>query len=154
MPVGRQVLGTIGGYLQLSADGSPVAKVAGITIDWATVAAVSGSPVTLNDGTTIAVGEKYLRYGQVVCKITTGGKYGPYDPAAGDGRAVLTRGACYALNRTALAAEMMDEYCEAIEGGRVWRARLIQSEAVAHTLALGPTFAEVVATFPGFYFVD
>jgi hypothetical protein len=115
---------------------------------------VTGSPVTLSDGTVIAVGEKYLRYGQIVCRITTGGKYGPYDPGAGDGRAVLTRGACYALNRTALAAEMMDEYCEAIEGGRVWRARLIQSEAVAHTLALGPTFAEVVATFPGFYFVD
>jgi hypothetical protein len=102
----------------------------------------------------IAVGEKYLRYGQVITQVTVGGKFGPYDPAGGDGREVLTRGKCYVLNRTALAAEMMDEYPEAIEGGRVFRARLLQSEAVAHTLALGPTFAELIAAFPGFYFVE
>jgi hypothetical protein len=147
-------LGTVGGYLQLTADGEPVAKVAGITVDWTTVAAVTGSAVTLADGQVIAVGDKYLRYGQVVTRITSSGKYGPYDPGASDGRELLVRGRAFVLNRTALAAEPMDEYPEAIEGGRIYRARLIQSEAAAHTLALGPTFAEVIATFPSFLFVE
>lgn len=154
MGVGRQVLATIGGYLQLTADGEPVAKVAGVTIDWATVAAVTGADVTLADGQVIKIGEKYLRYGQVISQITTGGKYGPYDPAAADGRQLLVRGRMFVLNRTALAAEPMDEYPEAIEGGRIYRARLIQSEAAAASLALGPTFANILLTFPNFYFVE
>lgn len=155
MGVGRQVIGTIGGFLQLTADGEPVPKVAGVTIDWATVAAVSGSDVTLSDGQVIKVGEKYLRYGQVVCRITSGGKYGPYDPAAADGReAAPVRGRAFLVNRTALQIEPMDEYPEVIEGGRVYRARIIQSEAVAHTLALGPTFAELNAAFPDLRYVE
>ena len=248
MGVGRQALGTIGGYLQLSADGAPLAKAGGITIDWDTVAAVSGSDVTLNDGRVIKVGEKFLRYGQTVVKMTGGeintltlaggasgdtftltvggettaaiaydanaaaidaalelldtvgtggvtvsgttpnfvltfapalgdvtvsgtgtgmtatiattnvggrdGMVGPFDPAAIDGRQTLVRGRAWVLNRTALEVEPMDDYAEAIEGGRIWRARLIQSEAATHTLADGPTFAEILATFPGFTFVE
>lgn len=57
---------------RVSADGSPKYKAGGITIDWGTVAAVSGSDVTLPDGSVIKIGTKYLRYGQVVAKITTG----------------------------------------------------------------------------------
>jgi hypothetical protein len=154
MALGRQVLGTVGGYLQVSADGEPIAKVAGVTIDWTTVAAVSGSDVTLTDGQVIKIGEKYLRYGQVIAQITTGGKYGPWDIAAADGRALLVRGRIFVLNRTAVNTEPMDDYPEAIEGGRVYRARLIQSEAATHTLALGPTFAEIVLAFPAMQFVE
>lgn len=148
------MLGTLGTTIQVSADGRPGAKLAGVTIDWTTVAAVSGSDVTLADGVVVKVGEKYLRYGQVIAQITTGGKYGPWDTAAVDGRALLVRGRTFILNRTALANEPADEYPEVIEAGRVWRARLIQSEAATHTLALGPTFAEVVATFPELRFVE
>jgi hypothetical protein len=57
---------------RVSADGSPKYKAGGITIDWSTVTAVSGSDVTLGDGSVIKIGQKYLRYGQVVCKETTG----------------------------------------------------------------------------------
>lgn len=45
-------------------------KVGGTTVDWSKVAAVSGSPVTLPDGTVIPVGKKYLRYGTILTKIT------------------------------------------------------------------------------------
>jgi hypothetical protein len=155
MALGRTVLGTVGGFLQVSADGAPLAKAAGVTIDWSTVAAVSGSDVTLNDGQVIPIGKKYLRYGQVITQITTGGKFGPYDPDASDGReAAPVRGKAYVLNRTALEDEPMDEYPEAIEGGRVFKARIIQSEAATHTLALGPTFAELNAAFPNFTYVQ
>lgn len=154
MGYGRQVLGSLAGSMELTADGEPVPKVGGVTIDWTTVAAVAGADVTLADGQVIKVGEKYLRYGQIIVMITTGGKYGPYDPAAADGRQTLVRGRAFALNRTATALEPADEYPEAIEGGRIYRARLIQSEAAAASLALGPTFANIVLTFPDFRFVE
>lgn len=155
MAYGRQVLGTVGTSIQVSADGKPVSKLAGVTLDWATVVAVAGADVTLADGLVVKIGEKYLRYGQVIARITASGKYGPYDPAAADGREIApVRGRAFILNRTALANEPADEYPEAIEGGRVWRARIIQSEAAAHTLALGPTFVELNAAFPDLRYVE
>lgn len=155
MAYGRQVIGTVGTSIQVSADGKPVPKLAGVTIDWATVTAVSGADVTLADGVVVKIGDKYLRYGQVIARITATGKYGPYDPAAGDGREIApVRGRAYIVNRTALALEPADDHPEVIEGGRVWRARIIQSEAATHTLALGPTFVELCAAFPDLRFVE
>ena len=119
------------------------------------MAAVTGSDVTLPDGVVVKVGEKYLKCGQVVTRITATGKYGPYDPAdAAGGRDLLVRGRAFLLNRAAFANEPADEHPEAIEGGRVWRARIVQSEAAAHTLALGPTFAELNTTFPDLRYVE
>jgi hypothetical protein len=66
---GTRSLGTLSSRLKVSADGRPEAKIGGVTIDWGTVTAVSGSDVTLNDGVLVAVGEKYLRYGQVITRI-------------------------------------------------------------------------------------
>jgi hypothetical protein len=66
---GTRSLGTLASRLKVSADGRPEAKIGGVTIDWSTVVAVSGSDVTLIDGVLVAVGEKYLRYGQVITRI-------------------------------------------------------------------------------------
>jgi hypothetical protein len=66
---GPRTLGTTPSTLEVSADGRPEVKIGGVTVDWSTVTAVSGSAVTLLDGTEIAVGEKYLRYGQVITRI-------------------------------------------------------------------------------------
>lgn len=148
MGFGRVPLGTVGSSVTVSADGSPMAKIGGITIDWSTVAAVTGSDVTLNDGMVVKVGEKYLRYGQVVTKITASGQYGPYDPAAADGRQTLTVGEAFILNRTALEAEPADQHPEAIYGGRAWLARIIQVGTGTASLAAGPTLANLKATFP------
>jgi hypothetical protein len=86
--------------VRVSADGSPLYKAGGVTIDWTTVVAVAGSDVTLPDGDVIRIGQKYLRYGQVITKITASGKFGPYDPGAGDGRQTLARGNAYILDET------------------------------------------------------
>lgn len=145
---GRQVLGVVGSTYQVSADGNPIAKIGGCTIDWTTVGAVSGSDVTVGDGQVIKVGSKYLRYGQIICKITATGYYGPWDIAASDGRQLLARGDCYIVNRTILNGDPKDDYPEAIDGGRIWMARVIQSGVATHTLALGPTLAEFLAAFP------
>jgi hypothetical protein len=57
---------------RVSADGSPLYKVGGVTIDWSSVTAVASTDATLTDGSVIKVGQKYLRYGQILTKITTG----------------------------------------------------------------------------------
>jgi hypothetical protein len=75
----------------------------GITIDWATVAAVGTDTVTSTpEGITVKAGQKFLRYGQVLTKITASGKWGPYDPGAADGRQTLARGNVCVLNETLL----------------------------------------------------
>jgi hypothetical protein len=66
---GRQVLETVGESVQVSCDGRPRAKAGGVTIDWSTVAA-AGADVNLEDGFFCPSGEKYLRYGQILARIT------------------------------------------------------------------------------------
>jgi hypothetical protein len=70
MNVGPRPFGTETGFaLRVTADGRPEYKAGGASIDWNTVTAVTGSPVTLPDGTTVAVGDKYLRYGTPITQI-------------------------------------------------------------------------------------
>lgn len=145
---GRTVLGTVGSSVQLIADGNGRHKIGGVTVDWATVAAVSGSDVTVNDGVVVKIGSKYLRYGQVLTKITASGKYGPYDPAASDGRQTLARGDCYLVNRTVVNEDPRSDYPEVIDGGRVWFDRLIQAGTGTASLAAGPTKANLETAFP------
>lgn len=160
---GRSVLGQIGMGYQLSADGNPRAKVGGGTIDWSTVAAVSGSDVTLANGGVVSVGAKYLPAGSTVIRITsvvngsTVGMYGPFDPTtpATDGRQTLAANAdCYLLNRDAIQGNPKDDYPELIYGGRVWLARILNTGASAHSLTGGPTLAEIKSTFPLLELVD
>ena len=61
----------IGAPTRLSYNGRPDWIAGGISIDWSTVAAVSGADVTLPDGEKIPIGQKYLRYGQVMAMIGT-----------------------------------------------------------------------------------
>src|SRR5438552_2289338 len=56
---------------RVSADNSPAYKPGGVTVDWATVVALSND-ATLADGSTVKAPNKYLRYGQVMTKITSG----------------------------------------------------------------------------------
>jgi hypothetical protein len=243
---------------RVSADGSPKYKAGGGTIDWSTVTAVSGSDATLPGRQRRPLGQKYLRYGQVVCKITTGetqtitgtatsgsgtltlvrpdtgatvttaaiafnataatvlaaiqavmgpgqavsasggalgtapvvitfstsvdtmtvnagtlaggtfavaattdtgltGYFGPYDPAATDGRQNLNRGDCFVLRRDGPAVLVRlcravgpsnDQVGGLIEGGEIWIDRVLQSGTAAHTLALGPTLARVPRRLP------
>ncbi len=67
---GRNVQETSGRPIAVSADGRPEWKIGGVTLDWSTVSAVSSTPATLDDGTVVAVGDKYLRYGTVLVPIT------------------------------------------------------------------------------------
>jgi hypothetical protein len=60
-------------------------KVGGVTIDWSTVTAVSGSDVTLADGTIVKIGDKYLEFGQILNQIGgTTGEIQTIDLSGGD----------------------------------------------------------------------
>lgn len=70
MPIGRTAVGQTGSLIALSYDGRPEWKPAGVTIDWTSVAAVSGSDLTTPEGFIVKVGQKWLRYGTVLGKIS------------------------------------------------------------------------------------
>jgi hypothetical protein len=69
--LGRNVIGSVGNSLQMVAGTTPRWRTGGATIDWSTVAAVSGSNYTIPvENVTVNVGNKFLRYGQVMCRIS------------------------------------------------------------------------------------
>jgi hypothetical protein len=145
---GRVSLGTVGRSVKVTADGNPEMKAAGVTIDWSTVAAVAGADVTLEDGVLVKIGEKFLRFGQVIAKITASGKYGPWDIAAADGRQLLVQGDAFILLETVKENDLHSDHPPVLYGGLCFKSRIIQSGVAAHTLALGPTLAELLALFP------
>src|SRR4028118_2050993 len=67
---GRQVLGTIGQIIRVALDHMAHWKTGGITLAWETIAAVA-EDTTLTGGTIIKAGQKGLRFGQILCRITT-----------------------------------------------------------------------------------
>lgn len=55
---------------RVSADNQPILKPGGVTIDWENTVTALVADATNPDGSVIKSGLKYLRYGQVLCKIT------------------------------------------------------------------------------------
>jgi hypothetical protein len=156
----KNLTASSGTPFQVTYDGHIEWKAGSIKIDWSTVAAVSGSDLVLaGDQLTVPIGQKVLVAGQVMCEITSSGLYGPYDPAAtGTGREALVNGKCGLLNMTILQNGVLGitagntDDGNLIEGGRVWYARIRQSVAATHTLAAGPTLAELQAALPRLQF--
>lgn len=140
---------------RVSADGSPTYKAGGATIDWTQATTASGD-VTLTDGSVIKDGQKYLRYGQILTRITSTGLYAPYNPDLTNGRELLTRGRCFILDQTvlqygagtSLLSAPNDVVGGVFDGGAVWFDRILQSGVATHSLTAGPTKAEFLAAFP------
>lgn len=84
---------------------------------------------------------------------TGAGKFGPYDSAASDGRQTLARGQVYILNQTVLFSQLKSDFVEVLEGGLVWRARVIATTGSA-SLAAGPTFATLEPAMPRLRWVE
>lgn len=87
------------------------------------------------------------------------GKYGPYDPAATDGRQLIEPGKFWWLNETVVKTPVLGwgapdtDHPAVFDGGIVWEARLLMT-AGTHSLAAGPTIAEVRAACPRLQFVS
>lgn len=145
------------------------------TIFGAGLVAVSGDPggpytVTFDDSlgnvATMAVVDSTTGAGHGVAVTTSNqgegakGKWGPYDPAATDGRQVLTPGECYILNETVLENGVIagltsgnTDHPAVLDGGTVWKARILMTEGT-HSLAAGPTVTEVNEAFPRLNYVQ
>lgn len=145
-------LGTTGNLIQVNADGrTDWYKMHGVTIDWTTVTAVAGADATLADGTVVKIGDKYIRYGKVLAKITASGKYGPAATGAADGRQTLTRGSCFILDRTVVESHLGSDHPPVLEGGPVFADRIASNENVAGET--NPTDASILAAFPSLRYV-
>lgn len=142
----------LGGRTRVLANtNSARSKVGGLTIDWSTVAAVSGSAVTL-DGQVIPIGKKYLPYGTVLVQITASRLYGPAATNAGgataasDGRQTIDatrRGAVFVLDRT------ITEDDDGIHIGEVFDAGVAHKARIKCGAAGQPTYANLEAALPG-----
>lgn len=143
---------------QMTADGTGLTGGTSPAIAVTTVTAGIGE-ADPNFGMIIQPGNKYLRYGQIMCLCTSGtyeDMYGPYDPNASDGRQTLTPGQCFILNETVVKDPLVgvpintveSDYIGAFDGGRAYIERIIQSGVATHSLAAGPTLAEFNTAFP------
>jgi hypothetical protein len=163
MPYGRTILASSTPYpTQVSADGNPQYRAGGITLDLTTIPAASGSDVTLADGSVITAGEQYMRYGQILCRITSGastGKYGPYKQNASDGRQTMTRGKCFILDQTWLlnpagasfaGLGATDTIGGVFDGGLVWQDRLLIDNPASNNI--DPDIADFLTAFPAIRF--
>ena len=145
---GVTTIANYGRSIMASADGVPRWKTGGVTIDWSTVTAVAAD-VTLADGRVVKAGQKYLRYGKVLTKITTGGKFGPYDADASDGREILARGNCFILNETVIMdQDLASDHKAVFDGGRVFEARVTDIVDVSTHQIANPSLADLNTAFP------
>jgi len=124
-----EVFGSAG--ITLTADGAPVAKVAGATIAWAGVPALAADYTFKHDYLAPA-GAKVIRYGTIICRITAAtdgtevGKFMPYMAEPDGGRTLSTaEGDVFAVNETVNMDDRNSDYPAAIDGGRVYRRRLL-----------------------------
>lgn len=143
---GRYEFGKFGSGISCSADGSPVAKVAGVQLAWAAIVAVAEAR-KFKDEDTVEAGEKFIRYGTVVCRITSSttatevGKFMPYmtGTLSGTGNIIntlaavggitrvqsLAEGDVFLVNRSVHEDDVLSDYPEVFDGGRMYKQRLL-----------------------------
>lgn len=146
--IGRAVLGTIGTSLSVFAKHRQLAKAGGITLDYGTVAVVNaGADVTWSDNFVVKAGWKALRYGQFIARITSGpttGYFGPWDPAAADGRQLIKDGDFFFLAESIAQVDLSADNPPAYFGGDVYKLRMIAIDSGTPTLATGPLWSAVL----------
>lgn len=90
-----------------------------------------------------------------------GGKFGPYDPGATDGRQSLIRGDCFILDETYLPSPSgltlpaaNDIIGGVLDGGEVWLDRIVQIGSGIASIGNGPTLANLNTAFPSLTYVN
>lgn len=169
MPYGRSVLGRVGSSVIVSADGNPLYKSGAVKINWEAITAASsliqvtpqGDQSTIDSfdlltasgwADIVEVGEKYIRWGTVICKLVGGtydGQYVPYGSASGLGGGVISklRGDVFILNQSVRDAE---DNPVAIEGGLLFKHRLVVNYSKVQKLdTLGATGGTFTLAYKG-----
>lgn len=144
---GREELYKIGATgLTVTADGAPVAKVAAATLAWDAVPAHDVAERTFKHDDFVDSTEKFLRYGTVICRITSSttasevGKFMPYMTGTLSGGNLintlaavggitrvqsLAEGDVFVINESIHQGDRNSDYPVAIDGGRVYKRRLL-----------------------------
>lgn len=163
MPVGQNAYapnfsGVMGRPVSViaSAFGAERFKVGGITVDWVTVTALGADTTYAGEGRLYKAGDKVLRYGTVMCRITsvvngsTVGKFGPYLSSATDGRQLLNPGDCFILDHSVsqLTDLDSDHPGSLFDAGVVVYMDRVASDGTAGPAA-NPTKALLKTAFPG-----
>ncbi len=161
---GQTRLDRVGKSIQVTADGAPKAKAGGITTAWSLIAAFAADFTVRPTGETnpagsgfyeqnpsddfVYAGEKYLRYGSIMCRIVGGTADGLFAPFGTDlttpGGALSTaKGDVYVLNESVHENEPgSDHGGAAIDGGRIFAKRLL-------VIGLNPAAAAEVTALHG-----
>lgn len=144
MSAGTRTIYTGGRRTLIVRSGEPTWKVGGATVDWTSVPAASGSDTTLADGQVIPAGVQYIRYGTVMCRLTSGanaGKFAPYNAGGSAGEENLTPGDCYLLPYTIRSGDLQADNPGLIDGGDVYPERITD-------LTGNPGIADLITAFP------
>ncbi len=167
MAFGRSILGRVGSDIKVSVDGNPLYKVGGVTLYWGGVTAQSGTVQLNADGTTSTIsdlalitgagwldviedGEKFLRFGTVVCRVSGGsydGYFAPYGSSVSGGTLLKTRGDMYILNESVHEADA--ENAKAIEGGLLYRHRILANFYKIATITISATGGTFTISYKG-----
>lgn len=157
MTYGRSVLFRVGSGIKVQASDDVDYKIGGVMLAWDTITAAASTYQLTPQGEqstidsidsviangwidVVEAGEKFIRFGTVVCKIIGGtldGYYAPYGTSSGVlGGGVLSKvkGDVFILNESVHQA---DDSPKAITGGKLFKHRLVVNFAKAQNLALG-----------------
>jgi hypothetical protein len=141
---GQYNLGGFGSGISCTADGTPRAKVAGVHMFWPGVKALTAAR-TFKDADSVEAGERYIRYGTIIARVTAGatvngispigrfvpligtGAAGAYTGYNGDATMAVSvaEGDLFLVNRSKHEDEAFSDHVEALDGGRMYIRRLL-----------------------------
>lgn len=102
----------------------PIMKAGGCTLDWTTIPTVTVE-TSLDSGLIARPGDRYVERGTVLVQLSSGGKFGPADSSASDGRQVWTgRSRVCILNVTWLQSDPASDHPPVVMGGVMRRSAL------------------------------
>lgn len=165
---GRKSVDQFGFGIRVSADGNPLAKIGGVTVEWASVTAASAAFTVLPTGATAAAnfyvaggndldyvdaGEKFLRFGTVLCKVSGGtwdGSYVPYGTTpAGGGSLLKTKGNIFIMDASMHESDYHSSHPAVIYGGAVWKNRIVANYGTIQTFTVTATGGTFILTYGG-----
>jgi hypothetical protein len=145
-------LGTTGNPIEVIADGRTDGfKAGGVTVDWSLITAVAAE-TTLSDGTVVAIGDKYIRYGTILDLVGTA-EVQAIDLSAGDDPTAGTWTITYsgqttsalAWNASAAAVQAALEALSNIDVGDV----VVTKSGFVYTLTFAGSLGNVAAVTIG-----
>lgn len=144
-------------------------KVGGVTIYWGAITAEAADREVRPAGETINTnylssnspaddyvyaGEKFIRYGTVLCRISGGtadGYFAPYGSTSiGGGTLLKTRGDMYICNLSIHDGDIASDHARGVfESGEVWKHRILANYSKVQNITISATGGTFTVTYKG-----